>query len=267
MLIKDLLNKYIEQGHSYRNSQNLAAEEIILRKIASSPLSEHVTLKGGIVMFNLTKSDRRVTQDIDFDLIRYSIDEQSIRLFVKKMNEVNDGVIAEISGKVERLHQEDYRGVRLYIQLKDSKKTSLKTKLDIGVHSYTAIEQEKIVFSFDNNENKILIKVNPCEQIFAEKLLSLARLGPISTRYKDLYDIYYLIKNDLVDIEKVKSIFTLFFKFSKKKPNDTFELVNSINDTLEDTNFSKEAKRPASKWIDVDYDTLKKTIINFVSKI
>ena len=90
MLIQDLVEKYIKQGHNFRNAQNLAAEEIIINKISSSSLSEYVTLKGGIVMYNLTKNNRRVTQDIDFDLIRYSIDESSIRLFVKKMNNINE---------------------------------------------------------------------------------------------------------------------------------------------------------------------------------
>ena len=81
MLIKQLVNKYMQQGHNFRNAQNLAAEEIVLNKIAASPLSENVTLKGGIVMFNLTKSDRRVTQDIDFDLIRYSIDKKILIMY------------------------------------------------------------------------------------------------------------------------------------------------------------------------------------------
>ena len=85
MFIKDIVDNYVKSGHSYRNAQNLAAEEIVLTKIASSPLAEHITLKGGIVMFNLVKSNRRVTQDIDFDLIRYSIDEESIKLLLKNL--------------------------------------------------------------------------------------------------------------------------------------------------------------------------------------
>lgn len=181
MLIKELINKYMTLGYNYRNAQNLAAEEIVLNKIASSSLSEHVTLKGGIVMFNLTKSNRRVTQDIDFDLIRYSIDETSIKLFVEKLNSINDGISASIFGNIENLHQEDYQGVRVHILLKDSS-GKLNIKLDIGVHTYTAIEQETIVFSFESGNKSVSIKVNPCEQIFSEKLLSLARLGAPRTR-------------------------------------------------------------------------------------
>ena len=267
MLIKELVNKYVEQGHNYRNAQNLAAEEIVLNKIASSPLLEHVTLKGGIVMFNLTKSSRRVTQDIDFDLIRYSIDNHSIRMFVEKMNTLNDGIVAAVAGKIEQLHQEDYQGVRIHLLLKDSTDSTLKIKLDIGVHTYSAIEQERVVFTFDNDNKSVTIKVNPCEQVFAEKLLSLARLGAISTRYKDIYDLYYLVTNNLVDISKTRKILDLFFESSKRKPNDIFELRNSIEDTLNNSNFAKEAMEPASKWIDVDYVNLKKVIVAFIQKL
>lgn len=267
MLIKEIVDKYIASGHNYRNAQNLAAEEIVLSKISSSNLTEHVTLKGGIVMFNLTKSDRRVTQDIDFDLIRYSIEEQSIKLFVEKLDSASDGISATIIGNIEKLHQEDYQGVRVHLLLQDEENNKLRIKLDIGVHTYSAIEQEKIVFSFESTNKSIQIKVNPCEQIFSEKLLSLARLGPLSTRYKDLYDLYYLIENNLVDSVKVRKVLDLFFKSTKRHPKDISELVNSVNDALSNKSFSKEANNPASKWIDTDYENVKKSILDFVNKL
>ena len=267
MLIKDVINKYIELGHSYRNAQNLAAEEIVLTKIASSPLADCVTLKGGIVMFGLTKSDRRVTQDLDFDLIRYSIDDESIKYFVKKLNSVGDSISASIVGNIEKLHQEDYQGVRVHLLLQDNDKTKLRIKLDIGVHTYSAITQSKIAFSFDNKNKAVEVKVNPCEQIFVEKLLSLARLGPLSTRYKDIYDLYYLVNNNLLNFTKVKDTLNLFFVSSKRKPNTIFELVDSIVDTLDNKYFSGEVVKPASKWIDVDYAIIKRTIVDYISKL
>ena len=267
MAIKEIINKYIQQGHNYRNAQNLAAEEIVLNKIASSPLSEHVTLKGGIVMFNLTKNDRRVTQDIDFDLIRYSIDETAIKEFVKKMNYSNDDISASIDGPIEKLHQEDYQGVKVHLLLEDKAATKLKIKLDIGVHTYTAIEQKTLVFSFDSSNNSVSIRVNPCEQIFAEKLLSLARLGVLSTRYKDIYDLYYLIDKALVDFKKVRYVLELFLTSSQRKPNNLFELVDAVTDTLNSKVFYSEALKPASMWIDVDYEKLKNTILTFVAKL
>ena len=267
MLIKNLINKYTNQGFNFRNAQNLAAEEIVISKIASSPLVDHVALKGGIAMFNITKNDRRVTQDIDFDLIRYSIDDRSIELFVEKMNTIEDGIKASIDGRIEKLHQEDYQGVRVHLLLTDDNKSRLRIKLDIGVHTYTAIKQERIVFAFESDNESVSIKVNPCEQIFSEKLISLSRLGSISTRYKDIYDMYYLIEEGLLDIKKVREILSLFFASSNRKPNDIFELTSSIIDTLNDNAFVKEASKPASKWIDVDYSDVKASLISFVNKL
>lgn len=267
MLINKLINKYVKQGHNYRNAQNLAAEEIVLTKIASSHLANNVTLKGGIVMYNLTKSDRRVTQDIDFDLLRYSIDNLSVRKFVEKLDSIDDGISSTIIGNIDKLHQEDYQGVRVHLLLEDQEQTKIKIKLDIGVHTYSAIEQDKIAFFFDSDGKSISIKVNPCEQIFCEKLLSLSRLGPLSTRYKDIYDLYYLIVNNMLEIIKVRQILDLFFLSSSRKPDSIFDLSESISSTLDDKHFSIEAGKPASKWIDVDYLTAKKTILDFIAKI
>ena len=267
MFINELVNKYTSSGHSYRVAQNLAAEEIVLNKIASSPLADRVTLKGGIVMYNLTKNSRRATQDIDFDFIKYSIDEESIKLFIEKMNLINDGIVASINGSVEQLHQEDYQGVRVHLLLTDNEDTKLRLKLDIGVHTYSKIEQEKLLFSFGNKGKTISLKVNPCEQIFAEKLLSLGRFGPVSTRYKDLYDLYYLIAAGSLNSEKIKDYLNQFLSASKKQPNNISDLVDVVVETLNDKNYAKEASQPASKWLDVDYEFLKKTIISYIVKL
>lgn len=262
--IKDLVDSYIQKGYSFRNSQNLAAEEIVLKKIATSNLSENVTLKGGIVMFNLSKSQRRVTQDIDFDLIRYSLDEKSIHLFIKKMNATNDGFKIEISGDIEELHQEDYHGSRVHIMISDDNKDKIKLKLDIGVHTYTGIEQIKTAFVFETSNSSLSIKVNPPEQIVSEKLVSLARLGAVSTRYKDLYDLYFLIKEVRVSPKKVRDCLLLFLENSKKKPNTIPELETSILGALNNKSFIKEASKPASKWIDIDIYIVKNIIVEFL---
>ena len=45
------------------------------------------------------------------------------------------------------------------------------------------------------------------------------------------------------------------------------ELQNSIEDTLDNKNFSIEASKPISKWIDVDYQEVKEVIIEFINKL
>ena len=265
MIIKELINKYLSKNYKLKDAQNLAAEEIILRKIASSDMADHVTLKGGIVMYNIANNNRRATQDIDFDLIRYSIDKESIALFINRMNYVDDGFLVSIKGGIEDLHQEDYQGVRLFVEIRDKNNDRLSIKLDIGVHAYLAIEQKNVVFNFESNSESVSVKVNPVEQIVAEKLLALARLGAISTRYKDLYDLYYLINECKASSQEVYRILSMFFEHTKKKPNNLFELQNVIDETLNDEAFAKEATNSVSKWIDMDYKTIKDTINDFIN--
>ena len=143
----------------------------------------------------------------------------------------------------------------------------LKLKLDIGVHTYLAIEQTKMTFAFSLNKEKLTVTANPPEQVFAEKLISLARHGALSTRYKDLYDFYYLINNYNLSPKRVTSILELFFSNSAKRPNSITDLQNAIEETLNNERFIKEASKPASKWIDVDFATIKQTLIDFINHL
>lgn len=102
------------------------------------------------------------------------------------------------------------------------------------------------------------------QNLAAEKLVSLARLGTISTRYKNLYDLYYLIKVINVSPKTVGTHLLLFLENSRKKPNSILELENSILDTLNNSNFINEASKPASKWIDIDINIVKNIIIEFI---
>ncbi len=267
MTIRQLINKHLALGRSLRDARNLAAEEIILRKIASSEMASHVTLKGGIVMYNLAKTDRRVTQDIDFDLLRYSIGKTSIEAMIRKMDAVNDGFRVAITGEIEELRHEDYHGVRIRAEIKDADHGKLQIKLDIGVHTYWSIGQENLAFHFETDDGGVSLTVNPPEQICAEKLISLARLGALSTRYKDLYDLYFLIEKCGVSAKRTGEILQLFFDNSRRKPKDLYGLEDSIESALSDPVFLAEASRPAAKWIDVSVDQLKNAILDFVRSL
>lgn len=71
------------------------------------------------------------------------------------------------------------------------------------MHKNFDIKQEEYCFNLEAiNESAILI-INSKEQIICEKLKSLLRFGIRTTRYKDIFDIYYLINNTCVDKNKL----------------------------------------------------------------
>lgn len=66
--------------------------------------------------------------------------------------------------------------------------------MDIGVHKHLDIKQDKYLFDYNLFDDGFTLLINSPEQIFTEKLKSLLKFGITSTRYKDIFDFYYLIK-------------------------------------------------------------------------
>lgn len=265
MSIEQLLRNYIQQGYRTPVARNLAAQEIVLTKIANSDMAQFITLKGGIVMFNLSGNKRRATKDVDFDFIRYSLSEPSIRMFVDKLNAVGDEFFLEIEGKPEALHQEDYRGVRLDMRIKDGSGASLQTKIDIGVHNRADIVQDRLTFAFGAGKRFTLLANSP-EQIFAEKTMSLARLRAISTRYRDVYDICFLIQSGL-NLQRLRAVLFPMILRSKKQPTTVKEYKESIIATLRNPSFAKGCEDVKNRWLDLDYATMTAVIESVLRSI
>lgn len=52
----------------------------------------------------------------------------------------------------------------------------------------------------------ITLFANSEEQIFVEKIILIVKFGSLSIRYKDFYDLYWLIKNGNLDRDKIINI-------------------------------------------------------------
>lgn len=198
MNLEKMAEKYRDAGYSERNADARVCQDIVLKAIARSNLGRNVTIKGGVVMRSITGNVRRATEDLDLDFIKYSLEDESIRYFISKLNCL-EGIRIEIKGnKIEQLSQQEYSGKRVYIIIKDDEGNVIESKIDLGVHANMNIEQDTYCFDVCMDDEGASLLINSCEQIFAEKLRSLLRFGPLSTRYKDIFDFCYL--KDHVDM-------------------------------------------------------------------
>ena len=82
--IKEMIRQANAEGYIDDNAEAKVCQDVVLQAISESTLSGNVTIKGGVVMRNISKNARRATQDMDIDFIRYSLADDSIRLFIKK---------------------------------------------------------------------------------------------------------------------------------------------------------------------------------------
>lgn len=210
MNIEHIINNYLGLGYETNDVESKASQDIILSKISKSKFKNHITIKGGVVMHSISNDKRRATRDLDLDFIKYSLEDKSILDFINILNSVDDGIYIEVVGRITPLHHQDYNGKRVFIKIKDNYNNEIDTKLDIGVYKLFEIEQDDYCFKLDALNENVSLLINSMEQIFTEKLKSLLRLGARSTRYKDLFDFYYLINECDLDKNKLIKTFNIY---------------------------------------------------------
>ena len=262
--IEEMVTYYVSKGMTSNQAENYVCQEIILDKISKSSMADNVLIKGGVVMFNLTHSIRRTTIDLDFDFIRYDISNISIKKFVELLNRCEPFFSIKIN-KIEPLKQEDYKGKRLWTTVSD-KTRKINFKMDIGVHTLLAIKQNHCCFSFDS-ENQITLKVNPPEQMFAEKLYSLAKHGALSTRFKDVFDMYFLIKQSMLDKKILKKCLDLLTINQTNDIKTIEDICENVSLAVEDKQYLENLKTTDDRWLDVDYHEALETIVDYIYSI
>ena len=221
---------YLEKRYEDAYATSKVAQDIILSKIAKSNYRNNITVKGGVVMFNITNDKRRATVDIDIDLIRYSLEDKSILLLFEKLNQI-------------------------------------ETKIDIGVHKNLDIKQEEYMFNFEVFNNSMTLLINTKEQIFVEKLSSLLKHGIRTTRYKDVYDFYYLITEGNMDKSLLLKLINIYCISDNSRINTTTEIANELGKIFNSSSFRKNVQSSRYNWIEEDTMIVLNTILDFIKQL
>ena len=258
---------YLQKGYEDAYATAKVAQDIILSKIANSNYRNNITVKGGVVMFNITKDKRRATVDIDIDLIRYSLEDKSILLLFDKLNQIDDGVKIIVNKKIKPLKHQDYQGKRVNIILKDSFRNQIETKIDIGVHKNLDIKQEEYMFNFEVFNNSMTLLINTKEQIFVEKLSSMLKHGIRTTRYKDIYDFYYLITEGNMDKSLLIKLINIYCINNISRINTTSDIVNEISRIFNNPNFLENIQNSRYNWIGENTNIVLNTILDFIKQL
>ena len=265
MDFQPLHNRLVAKGYNDDTADAKIAHDVVLKAISAAGFRENLTVKGGVVMSGITDLIRRATMDMDVDFLRYSISNASVRHFIAVLNRVSDCRI-QIVGRIIELKHQDYHGKRLFLKITDGHKVSVKTKLDIGIHTWSDVRQSDFDFKIVTDASSVSLQTNPKEQIFVEKLKSLLRIGPVSTRFKDVYDMYYLRTRVRKGILR-KTIQTHIFEDDKIRERNTTGIISRLERIFKDKGFLKGLHTPASAWLDVPTEEVTKTVVDFLAKL
>ena len=244
------------------NAEARICQDIILDGISKSKLGHNVTIKGGVVMRNLSKNERRATQDMNLDFIKFSINDDSIKEFIEKLNDVLDCDIS-IIGSITELKHQDYKGKRVNLSIRDNNGVALVAKLDIGVHKDLDITQEEYCFDICYQEDGASLLMNSKEQMLTEKLKSLLKFGTFSTRYKDVFDICYLSEN--INKANLRKCFDKYiFSDSILNIKNYDDIKNRINSIFENKTYIKRISTSNKNWLDMPLENVLEKVLEFI---
>ena len=268
MNIKDAILFYQNKGYEYADAESKVSQDIVLSKIWNSKYKNNITIKGGVVMYNISNNIRRATRDLDIDFIKYSLEDESIRNFIYSLNNDKDNIKIEIVGNIASLHHQDYDGKRVLIKISDKYGNSINTKLDIGVHKLFELEQEEYYFDLSLINKQINLLINSKEQIFVEKLKSLLKLGFVSTRYKDIFDFYYLVNISKLNKNKLlKNIEILIFNDDKMRENNIEDILNRLSKTLKSSRYINHLNDPVVNWLDIPIEDAINSLLKYIEEL
>lgn len=268
MNLERLRRVYLNNGYTLANASHKICQDIILNKISKSKMNKNITIKGGVVMYGLSNDKRRATRDLDLDFIKYSLADESIKLFIDKLNLINDGINILIDGKIEELHHQDYHGKRVNVILKDENNFSVSAKLDIGVHTNFNIKQEEYCFNLEALEESANLIINSKEQIIVEKLKSLLRFGIRTTRYKDIFDIYYLINNtDIKKDELLHIIHSLIINDKMMKENNLNDIIKNLTITINNNIFKHNLSDARNNWLGIPVNEVINSVVIYFENL
>ena len=102
MNLYDLTEEMEKIGYEPDDARARVCQDIVLKALSLSSLSRNATIKGGVVMRSITNEVRRATQDMDIDFIRYSLADESIDLFIEKLNTIDGISITRVGDITEK---------------------------------------------------------------------------------------------------------------------------------------------------------------------
>ena len=171
-----------------------------------------------------------------------------------------------MKGRLEELKQQDYHGKRAYINIEDTFGFRISSKVDFGVHKHLEIKQEEFCFDVALQEDGVSLLINSKEQMFTKKLRSILKFGTVSTRYKDIFDIFWL--SQTVNKETIiQCLETFIFSDKGMKENTMDDIRKRIGNVLSNPEYRKKLAASKKNWLDKSDDEACNGLINFLNQL
>ena len=190
-----LKNKAKETGKPFQLHLQLFCQEEFLRRLAASKYAQNLVLKGGLFIYTLTNFESRATVDVDFLLRQLPGTVEDVKKIVDEIITVdcgNDFITFTSRGFEIISPQRKYKGVSFQLvgHIKNTR-TPFDVDFGIGDVIVPASQKRTIPVQLDGFDLPEVMTYS-LESTIAEKFDALLQRMELTSRMKDIYDIYYL---------------------------------------------------------------------------
>ena len=190
-----LKNKAKETGRPFQLHLQLFCQEEFLRRLAASKYAQNLVLKGGLFIYMLTNFESRATVDVDFLLRQLPGTVEDVKKIVDEIIAVdcgNDFITFTSRGFEMISPQRKYKGVSFQLvgHIKNTR-TPFDVDFGIGDVIVPTSQARTIPVQLDGFDSPEVMTYS-LESTVAEKFDALLQRMELTSRMKDIYDIYYL---------------------------------------------------------------------------
>lgn len=130
------------------------------------------------------------------------------------------------------------------------------------------MEQDKLWFDVTHRQEGVCLLANSKEQVFAEKLKFLLRHGIRSTRFRDLYDMYYIgHRRDLDRKRLMRYIDETILDDPDMWDGSIEDVVRRVERTLSNRQFLTRMKSSHRDWIGKSASEVTRWLPSFLSSL
>ena len=113
-----------------------------------------------------------------------------------------------------------------------------------------------------------MLVINSKEQIICEKLKSLLRFGIRTTRYKDIFDIYYLINNTNINKDNLLDVMNiLIIPDTTMRENNIEDIIKNLNTILNNNIFKDSLSDARNNWLNISVEEVINNVISYFKSI
>ena len=125
-----------------------------------------------------------------------------------------------------------------------------------------------MAYTTDIIDKSATLLINSKEQILTEKLKSLLKLGFRSTRYKDLFDFYYLINIAGIDKTKLLNCFEiLIFNDKNMKEDNIHDIASRLQQILNSKRYYNMLNDPKVNWMDLPINKVINNVLEYFDSL